>query len=579
MGILESSKSRSFRLNYSVSDHSSSSLNSQQLIAAEISKENPKDENVPHLSDQSSSSLNSQELIAPEISKENPKDENLPAINPPKKEAIVSRGINNKAYHVLGHKTANFRKLYVLGRELRRELRGSTYLCMEIATEIKYACKFISKKKLNSEEEVEDVRREIQILHHLAGHKNIVTIKAAYEDPSYVYIVMELCEGGELFERINQRRRYSEREAAELTKIIVGVVEYCHLLGVMHRDLKPENFLLLDKDDDFSLKAVDFGLAVFFEPGQVFTDMAGSGHYMAPEVIDRRYGPEAEVWTAGAILYKLLSGVPPLWTETEQGVFDAVLKGHIDFESDPWPQISGSAKHLIRKMLCSQPSERLTAHEVLCHPWIRQNGVAPDTAPDPAVLSRLKQFSAMNKFKKKALRVIAESLSEEEIAGLREMFKVMDTDNSGAITYYELKAGLQRYGSVLKDTEILGLLEAADVDYSGTIEYGEFIAATINLNKLECEENLIAAFQYFDKDGNGYITVDELQQACPEHNMTVAYLEHIEDIIRDVDQDNDGRINYGEFVALMRKGNVDIGRRNTQNRLKLGSIWIVLPLS
>jgi calcium-dependent protein kinase len=219
------------------------------------------------VSDQSSSSLNSQELIAPEISKENPKDENLPAINPPKKEAIVSRGINNKAYQVLGQKTANFRKLYVLGRELRRELRGSTYLCMEIATEIKYACKFISKKKLNSEEEVDDVRREIQILHHLAGYKNIVTIKAVYEDPSYVYIVMELCEGGELFERINQRRRYSEREAAELTKIIVGVVEDCHLLGVMHRDLKPENFLLLDKDDDFSLKAVDFGRAVFFKPG------------------------------------------------------------------------------------------------------------------------------------------------------------------------------------------------------------------------------------------------------------------------------------------------------------------------
>jgi len=297
MGILESCKGRSFRRTHPVSDHSSSSqqliapeiseerpkdgnlpalsdpssssLNSQQLIAPEISKESPKDENLPALSDPSSSSLNSQQLIAPEISKENPKDENLPAISPTKKEAIVSHGIKNKAYHVLGRKTANFRKLYVLGRELRRELRGSTYLCMEIATEIKYACKFISKKKFKSEEEVEDVRREIHVLHHLAGYKNIVTIKAAYEDPFYVYIVMELCEGGEFFERINQSRRYSEREAAELTKIIVGVVQDCHSLGVMHRDLKPENFLLLDKDDDFSLKAVDFGLAIFFEPGNL----------------------------------------------------------------------------------------------------------------------------------------------------------------------------------------------------------------------------------------------------------------------------------------------------------------------
>ena len=105
-------------------------------------------------------------------------------------------------------------------------------------------------------------------MHHLAGHGNIVTIKGAYEDSLYVHIVMELCAGGELFDRIIQRGHYSERKAAELTKIIVGVVEACHSLGVMHRDLKPENFLLVNKDDDFSLKAIDFGLSVFFKPGK-----------------------------------------------------------------------------------------------------------------------------------------------------------------------------------------------------------------------------------------------------------------------------------------------------------------------
>ncbi|XP_073219637.1 calcium-dependent protein kinase 4-like [Cicer arietinum] len=194
--------------------------------------------------------------------------------------------------------------------------------------------------------------------------------------------------------------------------------------------------------------------------GQVFTDVVGSPYYVAPEVLLKHYGPEADVWTAGVILYILLSGVPPFWAETQQGIFDAVLKGHIDFDSDPWPLISDSGKDLIRKMLCSQPSDRLTAHQVLCHPWICENGVAPDRSLDPAVLSRLKQFSAMNKLKKMALRVIAESLSEEEIAGLREMFQTMDTDNSGAITFDELKAGLRRYGSTLKDTEIRDLMEA-----------------------------------------------------------------------------------------------------------------------
>ncbi|XP_059647357.1 calcium-dependent protein kinase 26 isoform X2 [Cornus florida] len=535
-----------------------------------ISKRNTSSRNSKHSnhsSTTSSTTFDSQQIVSQEFSKDNnnpKKDNNYSPVNPPK-ETIMSRRSENP-YYVLGHKTPNIRDLYTLGRKLGQGQFGTTHLCTENSTGIDYACKSISKRKLISKEDVEDVRREIQIMHHLAGHKNIVTIKGAYEDTLYVHIVMELCAGGELFDRIIHRGHYSERKAAELTKIIVGVVEACHSLGVMHRDLKPENFLLVNKDDDFSLKAIDFGLSVFFKPGQVFTDVVGSPYYVAPEVLLKHYGPEADVWTAGVILYILLSGVPPFWAETQQGIFDAVLKGHIDFDSDPWPLISDSAKDLIRNMLRSRPSERFTAHEVLSHPWICENGVAPDRSLDPAVLSRLKQFSAMNKLKKMALRVIAESLSEEEIAGLKEMFQAMDTDNSGAITFDELKAGLRRYGSTLKDTEIRDLMEAADVDNSGTIDYGEFIAATIHLNKLEREEHLMAAFQYFDKDGSGYITVDELQQAWAEHNMTDVFLE---DIIKEVDQDNDGRIDYGEFVAMMQGNNAGIGRRTMRNSLNI----------
>ncbi|XP_076946371.1 calcium-dependent protein kinase 26-like [Bidens hawaiensis] len=531
-----------------------------------LSTQNPNSALSNNSLDYSPTTLISQQLIAQEFSKDTHNPNPKPPPVPKKENSMSSRGSSNQSYYVLGHRTENIRDVYTLGQKLGQGQFGTTYLCTEIATGVDYACKSISKRKLISKEDLEDVRREIQIMHHLAGHKNIVTIKGAYEDPLYVHIVMELCNGGELFDRIIQRGHYSERKAAELTKIIVGVVEACHSLGVMHRDLKPENFLLVNRDDDFSLKAIDFGLSVFFKPGQTFTDVVGSPYYVAPEVLLKHYGPEADVWTAGVILYILLSGVPPFWAETQQGIFDAVLKGYIDFESDPWPLISDSAKDLITKMLCSRPSDRLTAHEVLCHPWICENGVAPDRALDPAVLSRLKQFSAMNKLKKMALRVIAESLSEEEIAGLREMFKAMDTDNSGAITFDELKAGLRKFGSTLKDTEIRDLMDAADVDNSGTIDYGEFVAATIHLNKLEREEHLVAAFQYFDKDGSGYITVDELQQACADHNMT-DFL--VEDIIKEVDQDNDGRIDYGEFVAMMTKGNAGVGRRTMRNSVNI----------
>lgn len=392
----------------------------------------------------------------------------------------------------------------------------------------------------------------------------MVRIKDTYEDTVFVHLVMELCAGGELFDRILQKGHYSEREAAKLIKTIVGVVEACHSLGVMHRDLKPENFLFDSPEEDAKLKATDFGLSVFYKPGQYFHDVVGSPYYVAPEVLCKHYGPQIDVWSAGVILYILLSGVPPFWAETESGIFKQILKGKLDFESEPWPLISESAIDLIRKMLERDPKARISAHEVLCHPWIVDDRVAPDKPLDSAVLSRLKHFSAMNKLKKMALRVIAERLSEEEIGGLKELFKMIDTDNSGTITFEELKVGLKKVGSQLMESEIKDLMDAADIDNSGTIDYGEFLAATMHLNKLEREENLIGAFAFFDKDGSGYITIDELQQACRDFGLGEV---HLDDMIKEIDQDNDGRIDYGEFAAMMRKGNKAVGGRTMRNNL------------
>ncbi|KAL5545665.1 hypothetical protein UlMin_005352 [Ulmus minor] len=488
-----------------------------------------------------------------------------PAVPPkPKKPQSIKRlaSAGLEAESVLQKKTGHLKEYYNLGRKLGNGQFGTTFLCVEKATGKEYACKSIAKRKLLTLDDVDDVRREIQIMHHLAGNSNVISIKGAYEDAVAVHVVMELCSGGELFDRIVQRRHYTERKAALLTRTIVGVIEACHSLGVMHRDLKPENFLFVNEEEDSRLKAIDFGLSVFFKPGDVFHDVVGSPFYVAPEVLRRCYGPEADIWSAGVILYILLSGVPPFWAEAEDEIFKKVLHGDLNFKSDPWPSVSESAKDLVKKMLVRDPKKRLTAHEVLCHPWIQMDGVALDKALDPAVLSRLKQFSAMNRLKKMALRVIAENLSEEEIAGLKQMFKMIDTDNSGQITFEELKAGLKRFGANLNESEIYHLMHAADIDNSGTIDYGEFIAATLHLNKVDKEDYLSTAFSYFDKDGSGYITQDELQQACEEFGIEDF---HLEEMIREADQDNDGRIDYNEFVAMMHRGNADFGRNDMQS--------------
>ncbi|KAJ0971502.1 hypothetical protein J5N97_019461 [Dioscorea zingiberensis] len=457
---------------------------------------------------------------------------------------------------VLGRPMADVREAYTFGRELGRGQFGVTYLVTDRRTGERLACKSIATRKLINRDDVEDVRREVQIMHHLTGHRNIVELKGAYEDRHSVNLVMELCEGGELFDRIITKGHYSERAAAALCREIVTVVHNCHSMGVMHRDLKPENFLFLRKDEDSPLKATDFGLSVFFKPGDSFRDLVGSAYYVAPEVLKRNYGVEADIWSAGVILYILLSGVPPFWAENEQGIFDAVLRGHIDFFSDPWPSISSGAKELVKKMLRQDPKERLSAVEILNHPWVREDGDASDKPIDITVLTRMKQFRAMNKLKKVALKVIAENLSEEEIMGLKEMFKTMDTDNSGTITFEELKAGLPKLGTKLSESEVRQLMEAADVDGNGTIDYIEFITATMHMNRMEKEDHLYKAFEYFDKDKSGYITMEELEQALKNYNMGDE--KTIKEIIAEVDSDHDGRINYDEFVAMMRKGNPEM---------------------
>ncbi|KAK4439794.1 Calcium-dependent protein kinase [Sesamum alatum] len=459
----------------------------------------------------------------------------------------------HKPNTILGKPYEDVKAHYNLGKELGRGQFGVTHLCTDIATGQKYACKSISKKKLVTKSDKEDMRREIQIMQHLSGQPNIVEFKGAYEDKQSVHLVMELCEGGELFDRIIAKGHYSERAAASICRSIVNVVQICHFMGVMHRDLKPENFLLSDKSENALLKATDFGLSVFIEEGKIYKDVVGSAYYVAPEVLRRKYGKEVDIWSAGVMLYILLSGVPPFWAETERGIFDAVLRGHVDFESEPWPSISASAKDLVSRMLTQDPKKRITAAEVLEHPWIREGGDASDKPIDSAVLTRMKQFRAMNKLKKLALKVIAENLSTEEIQGLKAMFTNIDTDNSGTITYEELKAGLARLGSKLTEAEVRQLMDAADVDGNGTIDYIEFITATMHRHRLEREENLYKAFQHFDKDSSGFITRDELETAMQEYGMGDAST--IKEIIAEVDTDNDGRINYEEFCTMMRTGN------------------------
>jgi len=471
-----------------------------------------------------------------------------------------SDGKKKKLTHmgtVLQREVEEVHQSYTLGRELGRGQFGVTYLAMaKDGSKKLFACKQIHKqRKIITKEDAEDVRREVAIMYHLNVHPNICELVSSYEDKANVHLVMELCQGGELFDRIVAKGAaggYSEKEAASVFRNIMKVVAQCHALGVIHRDLKPENFLLSDKTDNAILKATDFGLSVFFKPGQVFREIVGSAYYVAPEVLKRYYSHECDVWSAGVILYILLCGVPPFWDETETGIFKLVQKGVYDITSPPWDKISASAKDLIKKLLVVNPRQRLTAQQALLHPWLKEGGDAPDTIIDDTVLSRLKNFTGMNRLKKMALNVIAKSMSAHEIEGLKELFKGFDKDCSGTITLQELKEGLKKMGNPLTESDLDAMMQEIDIDGDGLISYDEFIAATMHQNSRYTEENLRKAFQDFDADDSGFITPDELHEALTKHGMPV---KDIDQILAEVDTDGDGRIDYDEFVVMMRANN------------------------
>uniref|UniRef100_A0A0D9XAC0 non-specific serine/threonine protein kinase n=1 Tax=Leersia perrieri TaxID=77586 RepID=A0A0D9XAC0_9ORYZ len=451
---------------------------------------------------------------------------------------------------------AEFARRYVLGRELGRGEFGVTRRCRDAATGESLACKTIRRHRGRNRRraanatpaanEGEDVRREVAIMRRMSSaSSSVVRLREACEDVAAdgggggggVHLVMELCEGGELFDRIVARGHYSERAAANLFRTIADVVQLCHSNGVIHRDLKPENFLFANKSEDSPLKVIDFGLSV-----------VGSAYYMAPEVLKRSYGPEVDVWSAGVILYILLSGVPPFWGDNDEKIAQAILRGGIDFSREPWPRVSSNAKDLVRRMLDPNQSTRLTAKQVLDHPWLKNADTAPNVSLGDAVRARLQQFSAMNKFKKKALGVVARNLPVEELDKYVQMFHLMDKDKNGHLSLEELMDGLHINGQPVPESEIRMLLEAADTDGNGTLDCDEFVTVSLHLKKMTNDEYLAAAFNYFDKDGSGFIELDELREELGPNEQAIL------EILRDVDTDNDGRISYQEFELMMKAG-------------------------
>ncbi|XP_057469191.1 calcium-dependent protein kinase 28-like isoform X1 [Actinidia eriantha] len=456
----------------------------------------------------------------------------------------------------------DFDKRYTIGKLLGHGQFGYTYVATDKSNGDRVAVKRIEKNKMILPIAVEDVKREVKILQALAGHENVVQFYNAFDDDSYVYIVMELCEGGELLDRILSKKdsRYSEKDAAVVVRQMLKVAAECHLHGLVHRDMKPENFLFKSPKEDSHLKATDFGLSDFIRPGKKFQDIVGSAYYVAPEVLKRRSGPESDVWSIGVITYILLCGRRPFWDKTEDGIFKEVLRNKPDFRRKPWPTISNSAKDFVKKLLVKDPRARLTAAQALSHPWVREGGDASEIPLDILVLSNMRRFVKYSRLKQFALRALASTLDEEELSDLKDQFDAIDVDKNGAISLEEMRQALAKdLPWRLKESRVLEILQAIDSNTDGLVDFTEFVAATVHVHQLEehnsekWNQRSQAAFEKFDVDRDGYITAEELR-------MHTALKGSLDPLLEEADIDKDGKISLLEFRKLLRTASMSSSR-------------------
>eukprot|EP01017_Pseudomicrothorax_dubius_P038267 TRINITY_DN5706_c0_g1_i1.p1 TRINITY_DN5706_c0_g1~~TRINITY_DN5706_c0_g1_i1.p1 ORF type:complete len:555 (+),score=107.49 TRINITY_DN5706_c0_g1_i1:55-1719(+) len=421
--------------------------------------------------------------------------------------------------------------------------------------EMKFAVKTISKEKIKRD--IHILRRELEILKSLS-HPNIVKFYETYQDERFFHLVMELCTGGELLERVIKKGCLLEAEAARIMQKIFLAVAYLHVKGICHRDLKPENFLFSDLSDEAEVKVIDFGLANKFggENSKGMSTVVGTAMYVAPEVLRGKYDHRCDNWSLGVMLHVLLSGRPPFYGETNQDIFRLVLNGKFSLEGSDWDRISSHAKDLITKLIVMDPEKRLTAAEALKHPWFAEQierGMGAnkgDAETDRIVIDRLKAYAFASRFKREALRLVAAVMSEKELKHLKEKFRAMDKDGTGLIHVSELEEVMRSCGYTDSQAEIRRLVEEMNYGEAEQINYMDFIAATLDERKFLTKEKLWAVFKHFDTDDTNYITKENLTETMARMGRKLPD-EVIEEMVRTLDHNNDGKIYFQDFLQMM----------------------------
>jgi len=425
------------------------------------------------------------------------------------------------------------------------------------------------------------LQNEVDCMGQLGASLSAVFLQDVFEDDNNVYLVMELCEGGGLLERAKSHQ-LTEAVVARIMKQVFQFLAQCHAKGVVYRDVKPDNFLFLSEDADSPLKATDFGLAIRWKRGDSkMSTRSGTPVYMAPEVVLQNYDERADLWSAGMLMYQLLTGRWPFWDDlskvTISDVFRSILRDPLPIREElEKAGVSEGAIDLLTHVLDRDANTRYTAQQAIQHPWVSEAGVAGTWPLEGSVVQRLQRFATYGHLKQIILGIIADRLTRdtgpgaasgemrELVAAVEQMYRDMDVAGSGSLSFSEVAGGLGEMGYAVSAEEVRQLMSRVDRNQDGEVVFSEWLVGLIDWDGIMDEGEQWAsyvdlAFDQLDRDGSGTISMDELLELLPanfgERSCDEIMLE-AQALLREADVDGDGLISRTEFQSLMAKSYV-----------------------
>ena len=476
--------------------------------------------------------------------------------NPSNENKIISKNRNTLA------------DVYKIEGRLGEGGYGQVYLVRHKKMDLLRAMKVIP---VNSQYEEGKTDEEIELLKQL-DHPNIVKLFEYFSDNDRYYLITEYCKGGDLFELIKKKKKFSEFCAAYIMYQIFRALIYCHYTHhLIHRDIKPENIVVYrqnySQQELYDVKLIDFGISEIFNKLESHNDykIKGSINYIAPEVLKHKYNEKCDIWSCGVILYILVVGKYPFTGKDKNEILNNIEHGNYTFPEGFIENSSSDIRDLIQKCLQVNPSKRISAKKAINHPFFKSNDsekffIHVTESFISKTIDNVKKYKVKNSLQELTFKYLVHNYpNQEEITLIYRVFNQSNLNNDGKLTKSELEKGLLKYlfkgknndDKKIAENETNAIFSVLDGNNNGYIECEEFVRAGIDKKLLKNKKSLKFTFDFLDKDRNGQISVGELKEVFGIVNAEDE--KAMVELMNSIDTDSDGHISFDEFYGMMLK--------------------------